>query len=383
LKEVMKIMVDTVKLLIPISDPMILSRGAFSPLTIEQLVNTKGTARTYLNPSPTYAKMGKYMPRLTLHRRPAKTFGIAYQLVVEFSAPKMLFKQNFDELVETDFERVLSALQEALLELTGHRFFKSQLAEADIASWHPSKNIVFLDYTSCQTILNTIGKLDISRIYDFQRTNFRDGHVVHIHCNSLDIAFYDKLADLRKSKLSDKRAVEKNGLIQLNLLEPLQETVPIEVFRYEVRIVGRASIKRAFPQLEKWTFEALFKKQLNKDILLQHWHKLTSAIDMLSLDVHKPYELLQNYLIDNPDATPQAAMAAVTGLLINGQEGVINLRNLLEAHYGKQAWYRLKPLLKSPQAHRFTHFQHIDEALERFTPTRMSEYIKLIENNSK
>jgi len=127
----------------------------------------------------------------------------------------------------------------------------------------------------------------------------------------------------------------------------------------------------------------LFKKQLNKDILLQHWHKLTSAIDMLSLDVHKPYELLQNYLIDNPDATPQAAMAAVTGLLINGQEGVINLRNLLEAHYGKQAWYRLKPLLKSPQAHRFTHFQHIDEALERFTPTRMSEYIKLIENNSK
>jgi hypothetical protein len=105
-------MVDTVKLLIPIIDPMILSRGAFAPMTIEQLVNTRGTARTYLNPSPTYAKMGKYMPRLTLHRRPAKTRGIVYQLVIEFSAPKMLFKQNFDELVETDYERLLIALQE-------------------------------------------------------------------------------------------------------------------------------------------------------------------------------------------------------------------------------------------------------------------------------
>lgn len=376
-------MVDTVKLLIPIIDPMILVRGAFTPLTIDQLVNTRGTARTYLNPSPIYAKMDKYMPRLTLHRRPAKTRGIVYQLVVEFSAPKMLFKQNFDELVEADFEKLLSALQEALLELTGHRFFKHQLAQADIGSWHPSKNIVFLDYTSCQTILNTIGKLDISRVYDFQRTNFRDGHVVHVHCNSLDIAFYDKLADLRKAKLSEKRAIENNSAIQLNLLEPFKEIAPIEVFRYEVRVVGRAAIKRAFPQINVWTFETLFKKQLNRDLLLKHWHKLTAAVDMLSLDVHKPYELLQNYLIENPDATPQAAMAAVTGLLINGQEGVINLRNLLEAHYGKQAWYRLKPLLKSPQAHRFTHFQHVDEALERFEPTHMSEFIKLIENNSK
>jgi hypothetical protein len=242
---------------------------------------------------------------------------------------------------------------------------------------------VFLDYTSCQTILNTLGKMDISRVYDFQRTDFRDGHVVHIHCNSLDIAFYDKLADLRKAKLSDKRAIENNCAIQLNLLEPLQEVAPIEVFRYEVRIVGRAAIKRAFPKLEVWTFETLFKKQLNQDLLLKYWHKLTAAVDMLSLDVNKPYELLQNYLIENPDATPQGAMAAVTGLLINGQEGVINLRNLLEARYGKQAWYRLKPLLKTPQAHRFTYFLHVDEALERFEPTRMGEFIKLIENNGK
>lgn len=104
-------MVDTVKLLITISDPTILSRGAFVPLTVSQLVNSRGSSsRTYLNPSPTYAKMGKYMPRLTLYRRPARTFGVVYQLTVEFSAPKMLFKQNFDELVETDFEQLLTVL---------------------------------------------------------------------------------------------------------------------------------------------------------------------------------------------------------------------------------------------------------------------------------
>ncbi len=374
-------MVDTIKLLIPIIDPMNLAKGAFAPLTVEQLISSRGPGRTYLNPSKEYAKLGKYMPRLTLNRRPGKSIGISYELAVEFSGPKILFGQNFDELTEQHYEELLASLQEKLFELVGHRFMKTTLSRSNVGSWHPSKNIVFLDYTSCQTVLNTIGKLDISRTYDFQRTNFRDGHVVHIHCNSQDIAFYDKLADLRKAKVSDKRAIEKDSAIQASLFEPLKNNLPIEVFRYEVRLVGRAAIKRSFSDLEVWTFETLFKKQLNKNLLVKHWTKITSTVDMLSLDASKPYELLQNYLIDNPDATPQAAMAAVTGLLINGQEGAISLRNLLETRYGAQAWYRIKPLLKSPQLHRFTHLKHIDEALEKFEPTYMSNFIELIEKD--
>jgi hypothetical protein len=191
------------------------------------------------------------------------------------------------------------------------------------------------------------------------------------------------MADLRKAKLSNKRAFEKDSLLQLNLLEGLEEYRPLEVFRYEVRFVGKASIKRAFPDIENRTFENLFKKQLCQDVLLKHWHKITGSVDMLALDVKQPYELLQNYLAENDDVTPQAAMAAVTGLLIVSQVGASGLRNTLEARYGKQAWYRIKPLLESPNSYRFTYFKHIDEALERFTPTKMTEYLKNIENSSK
>lgn len=364
------------------NDPLVLDGSRFEPTSLEQLVNSNKYGKTALNPSKTYLKIGKSMPRLTMFKRPSK-LGPVYQLAVEFSAPKLLFGNNFDELCDADFEALLSILQDRLLELTGHRFFKQQLAQADIGSWHSSKNIVFLDYTSCQTILNTIGKLDISRVYDFQRTNFRDGHVVHIHCNSLDIAFYDKLADLRKARLSDKRTVEKDNTLQLSLLKPIEETSAIEIFRYEVRLVGKRSVKHAFPHLEKLSFEDLFKAKLNKDLLIKHWQNISASVDMLSLDVKKPNELLQNYLIENPDIPPQAALAAVAGLLIIGQEGVISFRNSLEARYGKQAWYRLKPLFSMPNAHRFAHFQHIDESLKRFRPTQMSEYIKLVENNVK
>lgn len=381
LKEVMNIMVDTIKLLIMVHDPLIFDGSRFAPITLEQLVSSGG-GRTWLNPSPTYAKMGTYMPRLTMHKRPTK-FGPTYQLTVEFSAPKMLFGNNFDELTENDFEPLLEKLQEKLYELLSHRFFKSQLAGAGIGAWHPSKNVVFLDYTSSQTILNTIAKLDVSQVYDLQKTNFRDGHVVHIHCNSMDIAFYDKLADLRKSKISPKRSFEKDSLVQLNLLDSLEAYRPLEVFRYEVRFVGTRAIKHAYPELETWTFEALFRKQLCQDVLLKHWQKLTASVDMLGLDVKKPYELLQNYLTENPDIKLQTAMTAVSGLLISGQQGVTGLRNLIEPRYGKQAWYRLKPLLKNPQANRLTYFLHITEALEQFTPTTMSQFLTNIENTVK
>lgn len=104
---------------------------------------------------------------------------------------------------------------------------------------------------------------------------------------------------------------------------------------------------------------------------------------MLALDVNKPYELLQNYLTDNPNVTPQAAMAAVTGLLINGQEGVVSLRGIIVAHFGIQAWYRIKKTLKAPNANRYEAFVRIDEALEKFEPTEMKSFIKTIENTIK
>ncbi len=373
-------MVDTVKLLIKINDPSILDGSLFTPITIEKLVESRSPGRTYLNPTPTYEKIGKYMPRLTFFKRPSKQ-GIVYQLAVEFSAPKLLLGNNFDELVDTDFEQIVTALQSKLNELLNYKFFKWQLAKADVGAWHPSKNIVFLDYTGCQTILNTLGKLDFSRIYDLQRTNFRDGHVLHVHCNSLDIAFYDKMADLRKAKVSDKRAFEDSGRMQMNLLEMLDEYKPLEVFRYEVRFVGRQAIKRAYPNLEDTNLESLFKANLCQEVLIKHWQKITQSIDMLALDVSRPYELLQNYIEDNYEATPQAALAAVAGLLINGQESITALRDTIQGRYGQAAWYRLKPIFKEPNHNRLQAFVHIDEALEHFTPTNFEYFKTNIANN--
>jgi len=317
------------------------------------------------------------MPRLTLYKRPLKR-GFSYTLAVEFSAPKLLFGNNFSELTDQDFKPLLAALATKLYELTGRRFAKQRLASAAISVWHPSKNII-LDPTACQTVFSAIAKLDVSRMYDVQRTDFRDGHALHIHCNSVDLVFYDKLSDLRKAKVSGKRAIEKDSLVQLGLLEAIKRPA-FEVLRYELRLVGKASIKRTYPNFEAWTFEDLFKARLCRDALLRRWQKLTASVDLLALDVKQPYELLQNYLKENPKATPQAAMAATAGLLVANQAGIAALRSTLDAHYGVQAWYRIKPLLQSPQGHRFKHFQQIENVLKEFAPISANA-LKNIANN--
>ncbi|HEX8182620.1 MAG TPA: hypothetical protein VF575_03380 [Candidatus Saccharimonadales bacterium] len=375
-------MVDTIKLLLKIDDPMVLSKGAFTPLSVKQLMRAGGMTRTFLNPSSKYAShLGKYMPRLTLHRRAAKTIGVVYQLAVEFSAPKLLYGNNFSEVEEEDFIMILMVLRDRIHELTSYKFTLSELAAADVGSWHPCKNVIFRGYISAQTILGTVPKLDVSRLYDVQRTNFRDGHVVHIHCNSVDVAFYDKLADLRKAAVSDKRAFEDDSAIQLRHLASLEKS-GVTILRQEVRLGGRQAIKRAFSDLDSWTFESLYKAELCQATLLKHWHRLSNSVDMLSLDAARPYELLQNYMLDSPDASAKDALAAIGSLLVCGQEGVLGLRNLIEPQYGSNVWYRIKKLVRNPSAHRFTHFQHVQNTLETFKPLRMSD-IKLFEDDSK
>ncbi len=120
--------------------------------------------------------------------------------------------------------------------------------------------------------------------------------------------------------------------------------------------------------------------KLCRQILIKHWQKVTKSVDLLALDVDKPFELLQNYIEENNEA-PQATLAAIGAMIVISQVGTVRLRNTLEARYSKQAWYRIKPLLKSPEKYRYKAFQRIDEVLADFRPTKMTKYLEDIENN--
>lgn len=98
-------MVDTIKILIPIDDPSILSKGKFRPLSIRDVVYGRGFRATALNEQKAYAKKGIYMPRLTFFKRAKANGAPLYELAVEFSAPKLILGNNLEEITSLTFLR--------------------------------------------------------------------------------------------------------------------------------------------------------------------------------------------------------------------------------------------------------------------------------------
>ena len=68
------------------------------------------------------------------------------------------------------------------------------------------------------TTFKKIKEANIKLLLDTNQTDYRnEGHSYKWHCNSYEVVFYDKIKDLEKAKHSEKRAIEKDSALQLNL----------------------------------------------------------------------------------------------------------------------------------------------------------------------
>lgn len=356
-------MVDTVKLM--------LLKGQYAINSADFRYSSKqnGVHRAIRNPSLSELDAGVYLPRCTLVNRPIRG-GMSESLIVEFSAPKLLFGNNFDELNDNDFDKVIDRLIKALAYLRID-IARTDVIDAKVVGWHPSKNVVLGDTFGCRTVINALQGVSVSKIYGVQKTDFTDGEVLHFHCNSKDIAFYDKIADLRKSKVSDKRALENHNRIQSGMLE---QTKDVSVLRFEIRLNGIRAIKHAY-SFEP-TFQTLFSSSLSQTVLIRDWRKLTKDIDYLSLDTTSPLSIFEGFLSENSSITPRTALAATASVIIANQVGAGILRNRLDKQFGSYAWRSIRPLIKTPQAHRFKSVLEVDAALNNFKPTRLSMLLR-------
>src|ERR1043165_3434798 len=100
----------------------VLKPNSFSPCASGLLtapyypLGARGYFQCVQNPSKADLDAGRYLPRLTLARRKAGP-DFSVTLRVEFSAPKLIYGNNFDELISRDFETVVVVLQKRLSEM--------------------------------------------------------------------------------------------------------------------------------------------------------------------------------------------------------------------------------------------------------------------------
>ena len=245
-------MLDTIKLCIPLCHCKINNTNIFTP-----------TIGTYLKRqvkyicNPNYKTHKLYLPKLTAFR----DYNNENQLLIEFSAPKLLFGNNFDELETKNFSNVINTLYDRL-KYIGIDIEYEYLQNAKIFGIHFSKNIA-LENVAVSNILNTIEKLNIT-----QRLAIR------FHTNSYELNFYDKVADLKQSLISEKRAIENDNIIQQNLLNRL---VGKEILRMEVHLNKSKKIvdvlhKCGIENIEL-NFKQLFDENISKRILNYFWNE--------------------------------------------------------------------------------------------------------------
>jgi len=368
-------MIDTVKLVIAYSQRPEWLNGLET--TFKRNVNTGGVT-VIINPNKGYKVAGIYQPRLTYHEQPSRE-GVQRKLRIELSLPKLMFGNNFSELTDADFDVVAIKLSAVLHNTYSIEVSPNALAASDVSKIDYSKNIIFADYTPISSITNSMRTADIAKTYDVQKTNYKNGgHIYHIHTNSLDVAMYDKIADLKKEKVSEKRSAEKDGYIQMDLLDSLEADKSVSVARFEVRLNSVRKIRselKAAGFFGGTTFRELFSTTISGKILLSHWTQVFTKIPKVSLDSDNATNLFISIAKANRTLTYTQAMAAAhyQTMLMDHDERYV--RSLAEGLFSPSQYRRFK--LKSrepPPASQLKTLIEVTKTLKEMKPVSIVDY---------
>ena len=385
-------MLDTIVLTLSKNMYQILEPDRFEPsakwvLDSNASMGGRGYIPSKQNPTTQELKNGIYKPRLTLTNRYNHTGQREATLKVELSLPKLLFGNNFDELEDKDFNNVVEQLRLRLKDM-GVYVFSSFLENAPVSAIHYSKNIPLTDGTTPHYLIGKIKEANISLSLDVNQTDYRnDGHSYKWHSNSYEVAFYDKLKDLEMANKSEKRAIENDNAIQLNLFETFKERRRLEVMRMEVRLNKRQKIGQLFRTLgiqSELTLKNIFSPATAQLVLLHYLDELEGK--RLPLFDYKPISsksMLADLIINNPNIGIRKTIQ-LYGLKIAFDNATPReLRNMF-SRYGQRSWYRLiaeAKMIKLPTTR--SPFGIVREHLTCFEPLKLVDFPDIMLNNDK
>lgn len=365
-------MIDTITLSIPVTKIDIGNLEQFSPSAINVFTTDRGYRQYSRNPTDVERKLGIYAPIYTLYRRYRNELDIS--LNIQFSIPKLLYKNNFQEVSEYDFEKIIDELE---LKLRIHSFniSRERLINAKVVAIHFSKNILLSEGLNCSMVLNQLKKaLDTNLKQDFAENQFKNGgQILHLHTKDSEFAIYDKVRELQQARTSKEKSVDKQVYTQLNLLDELNNN---NYLRLEFRMTGQKAIKRKIqsyaPEYSEipLTFKELFSRNLSQAMLSSFWNK--EIKDKYVSITWKPEDFYEK-MVSIKNLNPQLSERQL--IKTSFMQGVISTRGILELRstmgwYGKDSykWSNYKKLFKNLKVedNRLYIINDIDEQLSKF-----------------
>jgi hypothetical protein len=317
-----------------------------------------------------------YKPRLTIYDK----FGITAR--VEFSAPKILKGNNFDEIDESDFEMLVHRLSYLLgsmyISVTPEQLRKTEVSKIDY-----SKNIIFTDHTTSSMILNELNKIDLTARLDQTTKDFKNkGQKLVYHANSYEICFYDKRKELEQYKKYGSKRTDEDGTIQPELLGRMAFD-PLEVFRIEYRLCTKRKIKEVFAKYGIETdikFESVFKRDISKTLLVNTWKLFENKFDYTLHNTKDPMTFLESIFQTKPKTSLLHALAYAKAFEIASSDagGMRKFKDCIDKYSYPRAWGRIKDQLKgiklAPDKTKLEMLLKVGKQLEEFTPVKLKDY---------
>jgi len=336
----------------------------------------KSYVKCFQNMTKNDIKTNNYKPRLTVYRR-----GGRVELKIEFSAPKLIFGNNFEELVDRDLDRVIEILLSKLKEM-GITTNTQCLRESKVSTVHFGKNIVLGSGVSSSMILSELSQCDLYSRLDVSQSDYRnEGHILKWHANSYELAFYDKVKDLQQAQVSEKRALESDNYVQLNILDRIEDLNRKSVLRMELRLNVPVKIKSALKSIGenpyRLSFEQVFSSRLARKVLLDYWSKLTPQLQIVQITSANLSEAFVLLKLWNPTFKVEKLLKLFSGLILVKDGGMRSLRGKLGYCREQSAkWYRYLADLKSlklPQANSYRSTFVIGQQIDAFIALKMSD----------
>ena len=363
-------MVDTIILTLPYGRFMIMKPDSFTPAARELRKIRAVFMKFYNNPTAESKRLGIYNPRLTLYKR-----GGTYELKIEFSAPKLIYKNNLQELTSKQFEQLVEILQRRI-EAMGVWVTKPALKEATVASFHPSKNIPINGGYSAVGAIREISKINLTGKLDLDKTKFRnDGHSLQFYAKSHSLVFYDKMQDLEKT---EKRSLGKDQkLQQQSLFDFLKRPDKPEILRIEVRLSEKQKMNDVLQKLgynKNPTFQDIFKTKVCQKVL-QYYYDTYITPNLFVFDLsNDPQAILKRLLRSNKKIKIKQAVYLVGLWLLCKDEGIRTLRKVVQPTKQKiRNWQRiaghfkdLNALARIDRSHSF--IKDIRDSFKKFQP---------------
>lgn len=338
-----------------------------------------------------------YYPKLTLislankiSRKPK------IELTIQFSAPKILFDNNVDEIEETDFEKLIDTLLLRLAEM-GVKTHYEALSNAEIRKVDFCKNILLNNYETVTHATRTVSKFDIPKRLKIYNDRFQnEGHALRIYNTQQQIIIYDKVKDAFKNK--DEAEDKDRTKYQQQLLKAIQSShSPIEILRLEIRLLNVRKLNAVLTELgfsANLTFRDIFKKEIAKTILKQYWKLITpeqSTFLLYYMDENILKQVL-GYLKKQGINKRFIETAGIAYLMYHSDKlGVRDLELTSYSNYSTRTWLRneryfdlINNIVKDTSKSNF--LEDVNNSLEVFEPfkvSKLSEMTGLTFDNSE